>query len=103
MAERGTWRWLLEGFKYQLETEVKPKTVEYYIDHVRIFVDWVENDQRISDPRLLTKADILTFFHSLTESPVIVTKGNGARREIKRTEQTRWHYYQSLRRSKALF
>lgn len=41
---------------------------------------------------------MLTFLHSLTESPVIVTKGNGALREIKRTERGRWHYYQSLRR-----
>ena len=88
----------MEGFKYELETQVKPKTVEYYIDHARVFTRWAQNGGQISNPRLLTKRDIQTFFHYLTDNPVIVIKGNGARREIKRTERTRWHYYRSLRR-----
>lgn len=88
----------MEGFKYELETEARPKTVEYYIDHARIFIRWAQDGGQISDPRLLTKRDIQTFFHYLTDNHVVVIKGNGARREINRTERTRWPYYRSLKR-----
>ena len=50
----GSWQWLLEGFRYELEAQVRPKTVEYYYDHVRVFVRWVEK-VGISDPVLLTR------------------------------------------------
>jgi len=49
-----SWRWLLEGFKYELEAQVRPRTVDYYYDHACIFVRWVEKTA-IAEPRLLTK------------------------------------------------
>lgn len=98
MVQRGPWGWLLEGFRFELETVVKPKTVEYYVGHVRVFVNWAQHHGQILDPQLLTKRDIQRFFHFLTDNTAVVTKGNGARREINRTYRTRWHYYQSLRR-----
>lgn len=38
-----SWRWLLEGFRYELEAQVRPRTVEYYYDHARVFVRWAES------------------------------------------------------------
>lgn len=98
MAQKGTWQWLLEGFKYELETEVKPKTVEYYTVHARIFIHWAQNSGQISDPHLLAKRDIQAFFHYLTDTHTFVIRSNGSPRQIERTERTRWHYYRSLKR-----
>jgi hypothetical protein len=35
--------WLLKGFKYDLETTVRPKTVEYYTGEIRRFLRWAES------------------------------------------------------------
>ena len=67
MPQNGTWEWLLEGFEFDLETRVKPRTVRYYIDHVRIFVRWAKDE--IIDARTLTKRDVQRFFHFLIEKP----------------------------------
>lgn len=98
MSDNGTWQWLLEGFKYELETQVKPKTVEYYLDHAKTFTRWAHDVATIEAPHLITKRDLQTFFHYLIATPAIVTKGNGALRHIQRTDRTRWHYYKGLRR-----
>ncbi len=81
MGQNGIWEWLLEGFEFDLETRVKPRTVRYYIDHVRIFVRWAKDE--IIDARTLTKRDVQRFFHFLIESPAVITLGNGTRREVK--------------------
>ena len=62
-----SWRWLLKGFRYELEAQVRPRTVEYYCDHARAFVRWVER-AAIIEPRLLTKRDINSFFHYITNT-----------------------------------
>ncbi|NQT48768.1 MAG: phage integrase N-terminal SAM-like domain-containing protein, partial [Chloroflexi bacterium] len=95
MVQNVTWEWLLEGFKFDLETEVKPKTVEYYCDHARVFIRWIQEQTQtgISDPHVLTKRDVQTFLHHLTEGPARVVARNGAVRLVKRTATTRWHYY----------
>jgi len=82
----GNWQWLLEGFKFELEAQVRPKTVEYYYDHARIFVRWVETSG-IAEPRLLTRRDINSFFHYITnDSPtakcVFRTKSAGFSEQI---------------------
>ena len=81
MGQNGIWEWLLEGFEFDLETRVKPRTVRYYIDHVRIFVRWAKDE--IIDARTLTKRDVQRFFHFLIESPAVIILGNGTRREVK--------------------
>lgn len=72
----GNWQWLLEGFKFDLEAQVRPRTVEYYCDLARIFVQWVES-AGIDKPELLAKRDINRFFHYIThESPTAKQSNN---------------------------
>ena len=60
--------WLLEGFKYELESTVRPKTVEYYCGEVRRFLRWAHATGVSSDIRLITKHHIQAFFHYLITS-----------------------------------
>lgn len=96
MVQNLTWEWLLEGFKFDLEIQVKPKTVEYYYSHARLFARWAQNCG--CEPRRLTKRDIQLFFHQLVHGQDIIVVGNNAQREIKRSQQSRWPYYRSLKR-----
>ena len=77
----GSWQWLLEGFKFDLEAQVRPKTVEYYYDHARIFVRWVETTG-ITEPRLLTRRDINSFFHYITNDSPTAKRNNGAGKKL---------------------
>jgi hypothetical protein len=40
MAEKGSWEWLIQGFRIDLETQVKLRTVKDYCDHVYYFARW---------------------------------------------------------------
>ena len=98
MAKNETWDWLLEGFKFDLETQVKPKTVDYYYQNTRRFARWANNTAQIGNPQLITKRHIQTFLHDLLNNTSNVTVGNGAIKNIQRSERTRWPYYRALRR-----
>jgi len=96
MVDNGSWQWLLEGFRFELEARVKPKTVEYYYGHARLFVQWADKVGHVADPRSLTKRDIQSFFHYLAgneHSPS--AKGTGAPIQ---SERLRWPYYRTLKR-----
>ena len=98
MVQSITWKWLLEGFRFDLETQIRPKTVEYYLGHAQYFARWAENGVQLADPRLVTKRDIQSFFHYLSQSQDFITLGNGTRRQVHRTDHCPWHYYRSLKR-----
>ena len=98
MVQKGVgWQWLLEGFKYELEAEVRPRTVEYYYDHARIFVRWAES-AAIAEPRLLTKRDINSFFHYITNNCHSATRNSGVGEKARHDESLRYHYYRGLKR-----
>jgi site-specific recombinase XerD len=96
MVQNGTWEWLLEGFKLELETQVKAKTVDYYYSHARYFALWAQNEGKLADPRLVTKRDIQSFFHYLVHNKDTIVLGNGARRQIRRGSYPQWHHYRCL-------
>lgn len=93
----GSWQWLLEGFKFDLEAQVRPKTVEYYYDHTRIFVRWMETTG-IAEPRLLTRRDINSFFHYITNDSPTIKRSNGAGEGARHAESLRFHYYRGIKR-----
>lgn len=86
--------WLLEGFKYELESTAKPKTVEYYCGEVGRFLSWARTANIPSDIRLVTKHHIQAFLHHL----VTTHRGNGQANEPTAIERLRWPYYRALRR-----
>jgi hypothetical protein len=97
MAQKdGSWQWLLEGFRFDLEAQVRPKTVEYYYEHVRIFVRWVE-DAGIAEPRLLTRRDINSFFHYITNDSPNAKRIYGVGGEAHHAESLRFHYYREIK------
>ena len=97
MVENSSWEWLLQGFKIDLETQVKPKTVKDYCDHVSYFARWAQGNNR-KDPRSITKRDIQEFLHFVASTPAIFVTGNGAKRQIQRDGKSRWHHYFPLKR-----
>jgi len=97
VQKKGRWQWLLEGFKFELEAQVRPKTVEYYYDHARIFVRWVEATG-IAEPRLLTRRDINGFFHHIISRFPSVKGNNGAGEAARHAESLRFHYYRGIKR-----
>ena len=68
MVRSGTWEWLLQGFKFELETQVKPRTVEYYYEHARFFARWVVQSQGLDDPYFITKHHLQIFPHQIAGS-----------------------------------
>jgi integrase/recombinase XerD len=92
-----SWQWLLEGFKYELEAQVRPKTVEYYYDHARIFARWAES-AGIVQPRLLSRRDLIAFFHHISNGYRRPEQNNGPSKEVHRAESLRWHYYRGIKR-----
>jgi len=58
--------WLLKGFKYELESTARPRTVEYYCGEIQRFLRWANAVGVPSDIRLITKYHIQVFFHYLT-------------------------------------
>ncbi len=88
---------MLDGFKFELEAQVRPKTVEYYYDHARIFVRWIETSG-IAEPRLLARRDINSFFHYITINSPAIKHLNGAGETARRAESLRFHYYRGIKR-----
>ena len=85
--------WLLEGFKYDLESTTRPKTVKYYCGEISHFLRWADATGVPSDIRLLTKHHIQAFFYYLATTHI----GNGSAREPAAVERLRWPYYRALR------
>ncbi|MDH5696336.1 MAG: phage integrase N-terminal SAM-like domain-containing protein [Dehalococcoidia bacterium] len=95
MAQRQTsLRWLLQGFSYELESTVRPRTVEYYCGEIGRFLRWVDAARVPSDIRLVTRHHIQAFFHYL----ITTCRGNGSVNEPVAIERLRWPYYRALRR-----
>ena len=97
MVQNDSWEWLLTGFKIDLETQVKPKTVKDYCDHVSYFAGWAGYNDK-GTPNSITKRDIQEFLHHIASTPAIFTTGNGAKRIVQRDENSRWHHYFPLKR-----
>ena len=97
MVQSGTWEWLLQGFKFELETQVKPRTVEYYYEHARLFARWAQN-QGLDDPYFITKRHLQAFLYQIARNSETWIGGNGAICKAQRSERTRWHYYRALKR-----
>jgi len=97
MVQNGSWEWLLEGFKIELDTQVKRKTIKDYCDHVSYFARWAQ-DHNKKDPRFITKRDIQEFLHFVASTPATFITGYGTKRQIQRDENSRWHHYFSLKR-----
>ena len=96
MVQNDSWEWLLTGFKIDLETQVKPKTVKDYCDHVSHFARWAENNKGTLGS--ITKRDIQEFLHYVASTPAIFTTGNGAKRirqrlpsQDRRKPNPKWH------------
>jgi len=99
MVQTGvTLEWLLEGFKYELSATRAPQTVIYYCCHLQRFCDWAATAGLPQEAHLVDKRYIQAFFHHLLHETETVAGGNGARRQVKRTERSLWPYYRSLRR-----
>ena len=94
MQEQTNLGWLLEGFKYDLESTVRPKTVDYYCGGIRRFLQWVQSTDSLSDIQLLTKHHIQAFFHHLATNH----KPNCSVNKPAAIERLRWPYYRALRR-----
>ena len=86
--------WLLQGFRYELESTLRPQTVEYYCGEICRFLRWAKTAGVPPDIRLITKHDIQAFFHHL----VITRGGNSQKSEPGQIERVRWPYYRALRR-----
>lgn len=97
MVQNDSWEWLLEGFKIDLETQVKPKTAKDYCDHVSYFARWARDNNK-GKACSITKRDIQEFLHFVASNPAIFSTGNGAKRVIQRDENSRWHHYFPLKR-----
>lgn len=97
MVQNGSWQWLLEGFKIDLETQVKRRTVKDYCDHVSYFARWAQGSDR-KNPGCITKRDIQDFLHFVASTPAIFTTGSGAKRQVQRDQNSRWHHYFPLKR-----
>jgi hypothetical protein len=57
MVQHVSWEWLLEGFKIDLETQLKPRTLKDYCDHVSYFAQWAQDNSK-SDPHSITKRNM---------------------------------------------
>ena len=84
--------WLLQGFRYELESTVRPQTVEYYCGEVGRFLRWAKTAGVPADIRLITKHDIQAFFHHLA----LTRSGNSLKSEPGQIERVRWPYYRAL-------
>jgi len=97
MVQHVSWEWLLEGFNIDLETQLKPRTLKDYCDHVSYFARWAQNNNK-SDPCSVTKRDIQEFLHFVASTPAIFVTSNGTERRIQRDENSRWYHYFPLKR-----
>jgi site-specific recombinase XerC len=92
-----SWQWILEGFKFDLESSVRPKTVEYYYGHARIFISWVEGNG-VKEPELLTKRDINSFFHYIINNLNPLKNNKTVGEQAHHSESLRYHYYRGIKR-----
>ena len=97
MVKNVSWEWLIQGFKIELETQLKPKTVKDYCDHISYFARWSQDNNK-GDLGFITKRDIQEFLHYVASTPAIFSTGNGTKRIIQRDENSRWHHYFPLKR-----
>ncbi len=97
MAQTVSWDWLLTGFRIDLETQVKPKTIKGYCEHVSYFIRWARENSK-DGPCSVTKRDIQEFLHFIASTPAIFSLGHGVVRRVQRDENSRWHHYYSLKR-----
>ncbi len=94
MVQTGvTTQWLLEGFRYELGSTLKSQTVNYYCGHIRRFLNWMESAGFPQEARLIDKRHIQAFFYYIVQEAETIMGGNGARRKVSRTEDSRWSYY----------
>ena len=91
MVQQNTWQWALDGFKYELELQVKPKTIDYYHSRIKIFAKWASEARSINSPALVSKRDIQAFLYDLTPVDIATNRD----RDI---NSYRWPYYRSLKR-----
>lgn len=98
MVQKDTlWGWLLQGFKYELDTQVAPRTVKYYYDRVCYFSRWALG-QGLDNPQSSTKRDVQAYFHYLAHTRDTIEGGNGSRRTVQRGRYPHWHHYRCLKR-----
>jgi site-specific recombinase XerD len=97
MVKNNSWEWLIQGFKIELETQVKPKTVKDYCSHISYFVRWIQVNNK-GYPNSISKRYIQEFLHYVASAPATFTTGNGTLRLVQRDENSRWHHYFPLKR-----
>jgi len=97
MAQTVSWDWLLTGFRIELETQVQPKTIKCYFEHVSYFIRWAWKNSK-DGPCSVTKRDIQELLHFIVSTPVIFSLGHGIVRYVQRDKNSRWHHYYSLKR-----
>jgi len=97
MVQNVSWEWLIQGFKIELETQLKPKTVKDYCGHISYFARWAQTSQK-GYPCSILKRDIQEFLHYVATNPAIFSTGNGTNMTVPRDENSRWHHYFPLKR-----
>lgn len=94
MQEQTNLEWLLEGFKYDLELTVRPKTVEYYCRGTQRFIKWIQTTLHLTEIEKILKNHVQSFFHYLANNHRI----DGLKNDPREIERYRWPYYRALRR-----
>ena len=97
MVQNMSWEWLLEGFKIDLETQLKPKTIKDYCYHISYSAHRAKDSNKLG-PHSITKRDIQEFLHFVASTSAIFVTGNGVKRHIQRNENSRWHHHFPLKR-----
>lgn len=97
MIQNVSWEWLIQGFKIELETQLKPKTIKDYCNHISYFARWAQANQK-GNPCSISKRDIQEFLHYIATNPAIFSTGNGTNMIVPRDENSRWHHYFPLKR-----
>jgi site-specific recombinase XerD len=93
MQEKTNLEWLLEGFRYDLELTVRPKTVDYYYGGTQRFIKWIQDTLHINEIDQILKKHIQSYFHFLANN-----NRTGLKNDPREIERYRWPYYRALRR-----
>ena len=94
MQEKTNLEWLLEGFRYDLELTVRPKTVDYYYGGSCRFIKWIQNTENVTEIDRILKKHVQLFFHYLADN----RKKRNNKTNPQEIEQHRWPYYRALKR-----
>lgn len=94
MRKQTNLEWLLEGFKYDLELTVRPKTVKYYCGETQRFLQWTRATFSLNEIGLISKKHVQAFFHHLANNH----RPDSLKKEPNEIERLRWPYYRALRR-----